>query len=61
MICSYGDYTDVLLFRELGLEEIIAAGTGGRLTEAGGRRGNIQGVPRAFGVRRRARHCREDF
>ncbi len=36
MICSYGDYTDVLLFRELGLEEIIAAGTGGRLTEAGG-------------------------
>ena len=36
MICSYGDYTDVLLFRELGLTEILAAGQDGKLTEAAG-------------------------
>jgi len=36
MICSYGDYTDVLLFRELGLTEILAAGPDGRLTSAAG-------------------------
>jgi valyl-tRNA synthetase len=36
MICSYGDYTDVLLFRELGLNEILAAGPNGRLTAAAG-------------------------
>lgn len=36
MICSYGDYTDVLLFRELGLKEILAIGQDGRLTEAAG-------------------------
>ncbi len=36
MICSYGDYTDVLIFRELGLKEILAAGQDGRLTEAAG-------------------------
>ncbi len=36
MICSYGDYTDVLIFREQGLTEIIAAGQDGRLTEAAG-------------------------
>jgi valyl-tRNA synthetase len=36
MICSYGDYTDVLIFRELGLREILAAGQDGRLTEAAG-------------------------
>lgn len=36
MVCSYGDYTDVLIFRELGLGEIIAAGQDGRLTEAAG-------------------------
>ena len=36
MICSYGDYTDVLLFRELNLEEILAAGQDGRLTAAAG-------------------------
>lgn len=36
MICSYGDYTDVLLFRELGLTEIIATGQDGRLTQAAG-------------------------
>ena len=36
MICSYGDYTDVLLFRELGLTEIIATGQDGRLTQEAG-------------------------
>ena len=36
MICSYGDYTDVLLFRELGLAEILAEGQDGRLREAAG-------------------------
>jgi valyl-tRNA synthetase len=36
MICSYGDYTDVLLFRELGLTEILAVGPDGRLTGASG-------------------------
>ena len=36
MICSYGDYTDVLLFRELGLNEVLAVGADGRLTAASG-------------------------
>jgi valyl-tRNA synthetase len=36
MICSYGDYTDVLLFRELGLEEIVALDEAGRMSEAAG-------------------------
>jgi valyl-tRNA synthetase len=36
MICSYGDYTDVLLFRELGLKEILATGQDGKLTQAAG-------------------------
>ena len=36
MICSYGDYTDVLLFRELGLKEILAVAPDGRLTAAAG-------------------------
>lgn len=36
MVCSYGDYTDVLLFRELGLGEIAAAGQNGRLTDIAG-------------------------
>jgi valyl-tRNA synthetase len=36
MICSYGDYTDVLLFRELGLPEVIAVGEDGRLTREAG-------------------------
>lgn len=36
MICSYGDYTDVLIFREQSLKEIIAVGQDGRLTEAAG-------------------------
>jgi valyl-tRNA synthetase len=36
MICSYGDYTDVLIFRELGLTEILATGQDGKLTKASG-------------------------
>jgi valyl-tRNA synthetase len=31
MVCSYGDYNDVQLFRELGLEETIAIGLDGRM------------------------------
>jgi valyl-tRNA synthetase len=37
MICSYGDYTDVLLFRDLGLREIVAINQEGRMTEAAGK------------------------
>jgi valyl-tRNA synthetase len=37
MVCSYGDYTDVLIFRELGLDEIIAVNEKGRMTEAAGK------------------------
>ena len=33
MICSYGDYTDVLIFRELGLPETIPIDVSGRMTE----------------------------
>ena len=33
MICSYGDYTDVRLFRELKLKEIIAINTSNLMTE----------------------------
>jgi valyl-tRNA synthetase len=36
MICSYGDYTDVLLFRELGLTEVLAVDADGKLTSAAG-------------------------
>ncbi len=36
MVCSYGDFEDVRLFRELGLKEIIAIGEDGRMTEAAG-------------------------
>ena len=36
MVCSYGDQNDVALFRELGLEEIIAIGLDGKMTEAVG-------------------------
>jgi valyl-tRNA synthetase len=36
MVCSYGDYTDVLLFRELGLAETIAMGQDGKLTKVAG-------------------------
>jgi len=36
MVCSYGDYTDVQLFRELGLSEIIAIGEDGRMQKSAG-------------------------
>ncbi len=36
MVCSYGDQNDVALFRELKLEEIVAIGLDGRMTEAAG-------------------------
>src|SRR5437016_12594953 len=36
MICSYGDYNDVTIFRELGLQEIISIDERGRMTEAAG-------------------------
>ncbi|MHB8567522.1 MAG: valine--tRNA ligase [Nitrososphaerales archaeon] len=36
MVCSYGDYTDVQLFRELGLREIIAIGEDGRMQATAG-------------------------
>ena len=37
MVCSYGDYDDVLLFREMGLEEIISIDASGRMTEKAGK------------------------
>jgi len=36
MVCSYGDQNDVALYRELNLEEVVAIGQDGRLTEAAG-------------------------
>jgi len=36
MVCSYGAHNDVALFRELDLEEVVAIGQDGRLTEAAG-------------------------
>jgi len=36
MVCSYGDHNDVTLFRELKLEEVIAIGLDGRMTEVAG-------------------------
>jgi valyl-tRNA synthetase len=42
MVCSYGDYTDVLLFRELGLNEIIAVDKNGRMTDAAGKYGGLR-------------------
>ena len=36
MVCSYGDQSDVALFRELELEELIAIGLDGRMTQAAG-------------------------
>ncbi len=36
MICSYGDYSDVRLFRELGLQEIILINTEGRMDRQAG-------------------------
>lgn len=37
MVCSYGDYHDVQLFRELNLKEIIAIGDNGRMLPTAGR------------------------
>ena len=37
MVCSYGDQNDVALFRELELQEIVAIGMDGRMTEAAGK------------------------
>ncbi|HKZ45542.1 MAG TPA: valine--tRNA ligase [archaeon] len=37
MICSYGDYSDVRMFRDLKLEEIIAIDERGRMTENAGK------------------------
>ena len=36
MVCSYGDQNDVALFRELNLEEVVAIGLDGRMTELAG-------------------------
>ncbi|MGI0077996.1 MAG: valine--tRNA ligase [Nitrososphaerales archaeon] len=36
MICSYGDYNDAMLFRELSLQEIIAIGLDGRMKPVAG-------------------------
>lgn len=36
MVCSYGDYNDVLHFREMGLEEIISIGKDGRMLPVAG-------------------------
>ncbi len=37
MVCSYGDYTDVRLFRELQLDEIVAINEEGKMTHACGK------------------------
>ena len=37
MVCSYGDHTDVLLFRELGLKEVIAIDEDGKMAKSAGR------------------------
>jgi len=42
MVCSYGDHNDVALFRELKLEEVIAIGLDGRMTEAAGEYANLR-------------------
>ncbi len=42
MVCSYGDYNDVLLFRELKLKEIVAIDMDGRMTTVAGK---YAGVP----------------
>jgi valyl-tRNA synthetase len=36
MVCSYGDQNDVALFREFKMEEIVAIGLDGKMTEAAG-------------------------
>jgi len=42
MVCSYGDHSDVALFRELKLDEVIAIGLDGRMTEAAGEYANLR-------------------
>lgn len=42
MVCSYGDHNDVTLFRELKLEEVIAIGLDGRMTEVAGEYANLR-------------------
>lgn len=37
MVCSYGDYNDVLLFREFRLDQVIAIDLDGRMTEITGK------------------------
>jgi valyl-tRNA synthetase len=42
MMCSYGDYSDVRIFRELNLKEIIAIDDKGKMTENAGRYSGLQ-------------------
>ena len=42
MICSYGDYNDVMLFREFKLKEIVAVDIDGKMTPVVGK---YAGVP----------------
>jgi valyl-tRNA synthetase len=41
MVCSYGDYNDVLLFREFRLKEIVAIDTDGKMTAVVGKYAGI--------------------
>ena len=41
MVCSYGDYNDVLLFREFRLKEIVAIDVDGKMTEVTGKYAGI--------------------
>ena len=45
MVCSYGDHNDVTLFRELKLEEAIAIGLDGRMTEVAGEYSGLKPKP----------------
>lgn len=42
MVCSYGDQNDVQLFRQLGLEEIVALNKNGKTTAAAGPYANLR-------------------
>ena len=42
MICSYGDYSDVRLFRELKLTEIVAINREGKMTKEAGKYGGLK-------------------
>ena len=42
MVCSYGDYNDVLLFREFKLKEVVAIDTDGKMTAVAGKYAGIQ-------------------